>query len=103
MRGMSPSGHPVRPYPWIVDRPLDEPDALKDVPTVVQSLLKDEEDGPIMVTGFALVAEYIDGSGAANVAAWASDDPPWRITGLLSVADELLDLHVHDDEEIDDD
>jgi hypothetical protein len=55
-----------------------------------------------MVTTWAVVAEYIDEDGAASVAAWASDDPQWRINGLLSVAADMLDVDELDDEEIDD-
>jgi len=66
------------------------------IPDAIKAILADEESGPVMVTGWALVAEYISDDGSANVAAWSSDDPPWRISGLLTVANELLDVTVYD-------
>ena len=97
---MSSPGRPVRPYPWIVDAPADPPEPQQALPDAIRNLLQADGEGPVMVTSWAVVAEYIDESGAAGVAAWASDDPHWRIVGLLNVAQDMLD--VFEDEEIDD-
>lgn len=105
MRGMSPSGRPVRLYPWIVDAPADPPQSHRLLPDAMRDLLQSEGEGSVMVTTWAVVAEYIDENGAAGVAAWASDDPHWRIVGLLHVAEDMLDLYDEEDEdeEVDDD
>lgn len=71
------------------------------MPDVIRSLLMAEEEGPVMVTTWAVVCEYLDENGSANVAAWASNDPPWRIGGLIAVAGELLDTFVYDTEDED--
>lgn len=55
-----------------------------------------------MVTTWVVVAEYLDEEGTAGVAAWASDDPQWRINGLLHAAEDMLDAFDDEDEEIDD-
>jgi hypothetical protein len=73
----------------------DEPQA--SVPEMIRALL--DEDTPVMVTTWALVAEYIDETGAAGVAAWASDDPPWRVNGLMHAGIDMLDVDEYEDEE----
>lgn len=96
----------MRPYPWRVTKtpePPPKPEPHRVLPDAVRALIEADEEGPIMVTTWAVVAEYIDEDGAASVAAWASDDPQWRINGLLSVAADMLDVDEYDDEEIDDD
>lgn len=66
----------------------------------MRRLLLEDEDRPVMVATWAVVCEYIDEDGAAGLAAWSSDDPHWRVNGLLSGAIEMLSLE-YDDEEID--
>lgn len=85
-----------------MDRPEPLAPAHEQLPEVIRGLLKDDEDGPVMVTSWAVVTEYIDQDGTPNVAAWCSDDPPWRIDGLLTVARDLLDASLFDDEDADD-
>jgi len=90
-----------RLYSRNVDSPDPVPMAQEKMPDVLRALLAADEDGPVMVTTWAAVCEYIDSEGSANVAAWQSDDPPWRVGGLLTVAQDLLDtssLHEYDDE-----
>lgn len=94
----------MRPYPWrVTETPEapDKPEPHRVLPDSIRALIQVDEEGPVMVTTWAVVAEYIDEDGAASVAAWASDDPQWRINGLLSVAADMLDV-AFDDEEIDD-
>lgn len=87
---------PARPYSKTMDTPEQQPASRERIPDALRALLKEDEDGAVMVTTWATVCEYIDENGTANVAAWASDDPPWRVGGLLSVAQELLDVSTYD-------
>jgi hypothetical protein len=85
-----------------VDRPEPLPPPQEQLPEVIRALLKEEEEGAVMVTTWAVVTEYLDEEGTPNVAAWCSADPPWRIGGLLTVAHDLLDASVFDDEDAED-
>jgi hypothetical protein len=85
-----------------VDEPEDLPAAHIRLPEAIRDLIGDDE-GPVMVTTWAVVCEYIDETGSAGVAAWASDDPPWRISGLLSTAETMLAVDEYDDEDIEED
>lgn len=98
---MRPPTIPLRLYSWSMD-PEPRPEPHRLLPDAIQSLLTTEGEGPLMVTTWAVVAEYIDETGAAGVAAWASDDPQWRINGILAAAVEMLDVEQFDDEEIED-
>lgn len=88
---------PMKPYPI----PVEESETAIEPPTVFADTIRTmlAEDGPVIVTGWVVVAEYIDGDGSANVAAWASDDPPWRTAGLLQVGHELLDTAIGPEED----
>lgn len=82
----------------------DIPDAFQAVPDLLRQLLA--EEGSVMVTTWVVVGEYIDENGAPNFAAWSSDDPPWRVQGVLSHGSDLLDLvaafSVEDEEDYED-
>ena len=105
MPHLCPTEAPVRLYSWrVTETPEtpDKPEPHRVLPDSIRALIQVDEEGPVMVTTWAVVAEYIDEDGAASVAAWASDDPQRRINGLLSVAADMLDVDELDDEEIDD-
>jgi len=102
MLHLSPTESPIRPYPWKVTTEPEKPEPHRVLPDAVQSILAADEGGPVMVTTWVVVCEYLDETGAASVAAWASDDPQWRINGLLAAAGDMLDVDEFDDEEIDD-
>lgn len=85
-----------------MDRPEPLPPPQEQLPEVIRALLKEEEEGAVMVTTWAVVTEYLDEQGTPNVAAWCSADPPWRIGGLLTVGHDLLYASVFDDEDADD-
>jgi hypothetical protein len=44
----------------------------------------------VMITGWISVIEYIDSDGEHRLAAFASDTPEWRISGMIHSASELL-------------
>lgn len=94
---------PPRLYSWRVTTDPEKPEPHRVLPDAVQAILASDEGGPVMVTTWVVVCEYLDETGAASVAAWASDDPQWRINGLLAAAGEMLDVDTYDDEEIEDD
>jgi hypothetical protein len=102
MHHVCPPESPLRPYPWRVTTDPEKPQPHRVLPDAAQALIALDETRPVMVTTWAVVCEYIDETGAAGVAAWASDDPQWRINGLLAVAADMLDVDEFDDEEIDD-
>lgn len=57
-----------------------------------------DAEGPIMITGWATVIEYMDAEGAMQLAAFASDTPSWRIDGMMREGTELLTVeHEYDD------
>jgi hypothetical protein len=85
-----------------VDEPEDLTAAHRRLPEAIRDLIGKDE-GPVMVTTWAVVCEYIDETGAAGVAAWASDDPSWRISGLLATAGDMLAIDEYDDEDIEED
>lgn len=102
MPHLCPPKAPLRPYPWkVTETPPPEPHRI--LPDAMRTVLSADEEGPVMVTTWIVTCEYIDENGAASVAAWASDDPHWRLNGLLTAAGDMLDVEEHDDEEIDDD
>lgn len=73
-------------------------DPYEAVPNHIQAMLADEE-GPVMVTTWVVLAEYIGENGSPGFAAWSSDDPPWRVQGLMAHGADLLDLALHVDYE----
>lgn len=60
-----------------------------------------EADGPIMVTAWVAMIEYIDKDGEPQLAPLCSDVPQWRMTGMIDAGRDLLveefDLAEYDD------
>lgn len=73
--------------------------AHRALPDAMRAVLAEDGEPSIMVTTWVVVAEYMDETGATGMAAWASDDPPWRINGLLDAGAQMLDAALYDDEE----
>lgn len=46
--------------------------------------------GPVLITGWVAVIEYMDKEGVAQLAALSSHMPPWRMTGMIDTGRELL-------------
>lgn len=83
----------MRPYPRTVAK-KDTPEPYEAVPSLLRDMLSDE--GPVMVTTWVVVCEYVDEQGSPGFAAWSSDDPPWRVQGLISHGADMLDLAMSD-------
>lgn len=49
-----------------------------------------EESNPIMVTGWMLIAEYMQADGSVQLGAFCSDMPPWRLSGLMDAGTDAL-------------
>lgn len=47
-------------------------------------------EGPVMVTSWVAIIEYIDQSGESCLAALSSHMPEWRLAGLLETGREML-------------
>lgn len=47
-------------------------------------------DGPLMVTSWVAMVEYIDDDGVARLGAYSSDMPPWRMNGIIEAGQEML-------------
>lgn len=57
-----------------------------------------DAEGPSMITGWAVVIEYIDKNGDMQLSAFASDTPSWRIDGMLREGIDMLTYeHEYDD------
>jgi len=49
-----------------------------------------DAEGPVMITGWVAVVEYLDADGDHRLGAFASDIPEWRVHGMLTSGGELL-------------
>jgi hypothetical protein len=49
-----------------------------------------DAEGPVMITAWVSVIEYLDADGQPRLAAFASETPDWRIQGMLTSGGELL-------------
>ena len=49
-----------------------------------------DAEGPVMITSWIAVIEYIDANGDTQLAPLCSDMPPWRMTGMLDSSREML-------------
>ena len=72
----------------------EAPEPYEAVPNLVRDMLAD--GGPVMVTTWVVVCEYVDEKGSPGFAAWSSDDPPWRVQGLMTHGSEMLEIAMND-------
>lgn len=49
-----------------------------------------DAEGPVMVTSWLAVVEYIDRHGDSQLTSLRSDMPQWRMTGILDAARDML-------------
>lgn len=49
-----------------------------------------EVEGPVMVTSWIAIVEYIDQNGESCLTPLSSDMPPWRLAGMLETGREML-------------
>ena len=47
-------------------------------------------EGPVMVTSWIAIVEYIDHNGESCLTPLSSDMPPWRLAGMLETGREML-------------
>lgn len=47
-------------------------------------------EGPVMVTSWITIVEYIDHNGESCLSPLCSDMPPWRLAGMLETGREML-------------
>jgi hypothetical protein len=47
-------------------------------------------EGPVMITAWVTIIEYIDKDGDTHLAPLSSDMPPWRMTGIVDSGRESL-------------
>lgn len=58
-----------------------------------------EHEGPLMVTSWVTMVEYIDAEGCARLGAYSSEMPPWRMNGIIEAGREMLaDEFLYDEE-----
>lgn len=56
-------------------------------------------EGPLMVTSWVAMVEYIDEEGCARLGAYSSEMPPWRMSGIIEAGQEMLaDEFLYEDE-----
>lgn len=58
-----------------------------------------DAEGPVMVTSWIAIVEYIDHEGMAQLAAASNKMPSWRMTGMIDTGRDMLfeDYDVYDD------
>lgn len=49
-----------------------------------------ESDGPVMITSWVAIVEYMDQHGQSELVPLCSDMPPWRMTGMIDSGREML-------------
>ena len=49
-----------------------------------------DAEGPVMITAWVAMIEYIDADGEHQLSAYASDMPDWRVNGIVQGGHELL-------------
>lgn len=49
-----------------------------------------DAEGPVMVTSWIAIVEYIDHNGESCLAPLSSEMPPWRLAGILETGREML-------------
>lgn len=56
-------------------------------------------EGPVMVTSWIAIVEYIDHEGVTQLAAASNKMPSWRMTGMIDTGREMLfeDYDIYDD------
>jgi hypothetical protein len=105
MPGMFRPQHTCKPYHFCVSKkpkPVPDPDSA-------QPLSRDDkiirgfnaligENIPVMVTSWISFVEYMDADGNQRLAAFSSNLPPWRLTGIIDSGSEML-LEEYDYEE----
>jgi hypothetical protein len=98
------------PYPWTVPKPKKDPDRPDSGAAREEKILWAlnglvDAPGPVMVTSWVAIIEYMDKEGTAQLAALASNMPSWRMTGMIDSGREMLleDLIVEDYGDYDDD
>lgn len=57
------------------------------------------EDGPTVIVSWVVMVEYVDHNGDANLNAWSSETPPWRLSGIMSECGSMLLSEYEDDTE----
>jgi len=93
---MSVTRQPLRAYPWSVTKPKpkekDQPDASSSQEAKILWALDGliDAEGPVMITSWVIIAEYIDPNGETQLAPVCSEMPQWRMTGMVDAAREML-------------
>ena len=49
-----------------------------------------DAEGPVMITSWVAIVEYIDKDGDTQLAPLCSDMPQWRMTGMIDSGREML-------------
>lgn len=72
-------------------------DAEMKIEAAIRAYDAEVESGNALLTGWVIVAEWVDGNGDPNLTAFAREGmPSWRINGLLEAAPFEI---VYDDED----
>jgi hypothetical protein len=49
-----------------------------------------DAEGPLMITSWITIIEYIDSNGETQLQPLASDMPQWRMTGIIDAGRDML-------------
>jgi hypothetical protein len=84
-----------RAYHLSVSKPpkkADQPDSASSQEAKILWALDGliDAEGPVMVTSWIAIIEYIDHNGESCLAPLSSEMPPWRMAGILETGREML-------------
>lgn len=48
------------------------------------------EEGPALLTNWVVMVEFIDSDGSPRLGSYASDMPPWRLSGIVDEGHSIL-------------
>jgi hypothetical protein len=93
-----------KPYNWGERIGGDMADSVSSedvVNAAILEYLKETYENPAIVTGWVVVAEFVDTEGTQDLAAFASNNMPyWKINGMLEAAP--YEMNYADEEDLED-
>ena len=102
MRGNRSNGR--KPYNWgkrIGGDMADSTNGEDVVNAAILEYLKETYENPAIVTGWVVVAEFVDTEGTQDLAAFAANNMPyWKINGMLEAAP--YEMNYMDEEDLED-
>jgi hypothetical protein len=79
---------------------MSHKDAEGELENAITGFERETGSGAALLTGWVVVAEFMDPDGTPRLETWAAEGMPyWRINGMINAAsDEVFYLEEYDDE-----